>query len=219
MTRDSEDTMNIAPSDGEDYLEREVPEAIGEALAALAGGGEAPETLGGFVSLADSDVFSPGELDAEAMLITDESRHEVRLAERTVHTYCVLDALVLAFLANERVEIETRAPGAADTIVFTASPEGLAGLPEDAVVSFGFSTELPTQPSAFEDEAPADVQSTIHELGCPKINLFGTREAYETWARDADAVTMPIGVAEVLALARDTVERWPDEDADRARGR
>lgn len=204
----NDDAIDVQASDGNDYADREVPDEIGQALVALAGGGRLPETLGGLMALADNDVFSPGELDAEEMLVTDDSRHEVRLPGRTVNTYCILDALVLAFLEGEPVEIETRPPGSDRTIALTASPEGLTGVPEAAVVSFGFSTDLPTDPSAHVGEAPAEVQETIHRLGCPQINLFPDREAYEAWAREADAVTMSLSPGEALALARDTVERW-----------
>lgn len=209
MSRPSNpDATDVEPSHGDGYTDREVPEQIGEALVALGGGDHAPETLGGFLSLADSDVFSPGELEAEEMLVTDDSRHVVRLAGRTVHTYCILDALVLAFLEDEPIDVETRPPGAEETIAFTASPEGLAGVPKDGVVSFGFSTKLETDRAAYEDAAPTEVQATIHELGCPRINLFEDLQAYEDWAEDADAVTMPLPLPEALALARDTVEAW-----------
>lgn len=210
MQEATRDTVDVTPSDGNAYRDRPVPEAIGDAVLALAGEGGRPETLGDLLSLSETDVFSPDPLDEEALLVTDDSRHRVRLGDRTVHTYCVLDALVLAFLQDEPVEIETRPPGSSETIAFTASPEGLAGVDEAMVVSFGFSTELPTEPTAYEGQPPEEVQDTIHELGCPKINLFEDREAYEAWAEGADAVTMPVPVAEALALARDTVRAWED---------
>lgn len=206
------DTIDVEPSDGNDYTDRQVPEEIAAALEAMGDVDGPTRTLGDLLELADSDVFSPGELSPEQMLVTESSRHEVHLAERTVNTYCILDALVLAFLEDEPIEIETRPPGRSDTIAFTASRQGLTGVDERMVMSFGFSTELETERSAYEDKAPAEVQATIHELGCPKINLFPDREAYQTWAEQADAVTMPVRLAEALALARDTVEAW-DEHA------
>lgn len=206
------EAIDVEPSDGEDYVDREVPREIAAALQAMADVDGPARTLGDLLDLTDTDVFSPGELTPEEMLVTDDSRHEVHLADRSVNTYCVLDALVLAFLEDEPVRIETRPPGSRDAIAFTASREGLAGVDEVAVLSLGFSTRLPTDRSAYEGESPAEVQETIHDLGCPKINLFPDRDAYEAWARDNDAVTMPIPLAEALALARDTVEHWREAE-------
>lgn len=208
----SPDTIDVAPSDGNDYTDREVPDEIAAALEAMGDVDGSARRLGDLLELADSDVFSPGELSPEQMLVADDSRHEVHLPERTVNTYCILDALVLAFLEDEPIEIETRPPGAQEPIAFTASRQGLTGVDERMVMSFGFSTELETDREAYEGQDPAQVQATIHELGCPKINLFPNRDAYEAWAEQADAVTMPVRLAEALALARDTVEAW-DEHA------
>lgn len=207
--RPATDTIDITPSDGDGYVDREVPEEIAAALQAMANVDGSPRRLGDLLEVTDTDVFSPGDLTTEEMLVTEDSRHEVRLADRTVNTFCILDALVLAFLEDEPIAIETRPPGAEQTIAFTASQEGLAGVDEAMVVSFGFSTELPTDRSAYEGRSPGQVQATIHEHGCLKINLFPAREAYEAWAEEAEAVTMPIELAEALALARDTVEHWP----------
>lgn len=217
MTQDLNRSIDIEPSHGDDYVGREVPEPIAEAIAVLAGAEEVPRKLGAFEKLGRTDVLSPGEQSIESMLVSEESRHEVRLADRTVHTYCFLDALVLAFLEDEPIEIATRPPDAEEPIELTASSQGIQGAHEEMVVSFGFANELPTDPAAYEDEPVEEVQATIHEHGCPKINLFPDRDGYDAWAREAEAVTMPLPLAEALALARDTVETWGDQTGDGGR--
>lgn len=204
--RTDTDTIDVAPST--DYEHREVPDEIAAALSALAGMDETPTTLGAFDALTRTEAFSPGKATIDEMLITDESRHEVQLADRTVNTYCILDALVLAYLTDEPIEVTTRPPGLEETIEFTASREGIQGAEEEMVVSFGFSTALPTDRQAYEDSSVEQIHDTTHRYGCPKINLFPDEAAYEVWAREADAVTMALTLAEALGLARDTVESW-----------
>lgn len=210
--RSGTDAIEIEPSDGEDYAERELPEEITEVLRLLTGLvdlEETPQTLGEFAHLhGRSSLFVPGELTVEDMLITDDSRHEVRLAEGTVHTYCILDALILPFLEEEPVEITTRPPGSEETIELVASSEGLRGGREEMVVSFGFSRRLQQLASNVEERSRGEVLEIVHEHGCPKINLFEDEAAYEAWASEADAVTMPIGLPQALALARDTAHAW-----------
>lgn len=208
MTRQTTDTGTIEPADGDDYVDREVPDAIADVLKTLAGIDEAPRTLGGFAELGETDLFSPGEAGVDEMLFTDESRHEVRLPDRTEHTYCFLDALVLAFVEDEPIEIRTRPPAADEPIELVVSSQRLQGAPEGSVVSFGFSSRLTTELSDVEGRSRAELLDVIHRHGCPKINLFEDEQAYGAWARDADAVTMPLTLPQAYALARDTVRTW-----------
>lgn len=207
-----DDTIDIEPSDGDDYVDRELPPEIAdrlEVLTGLAGVDAAPETLGEFAELnGQTDAFSPGEVTVEELLLAEESRHQVEWGDRTAHTNCILDALILAFAEDQPVEITTRPPGSGETIEIVASPEGVTGAREEMVVSFGFSTDLPTDPAAFEEAPHEEVLAMAHEHGCPKINLFEDMEAYRAWAGEADAVTMPMTLPQALALARDTVEVW-----------
>lgn len=197
----------IEPSD--DDAKTPVPEAIGDALAALTGGETRPTRLGGFLELAGADVFSPDAASVDDLLVTDDdSRHEVGLDDRAVNTYCFLDALVLALLEDDPVDITTRPPGSDETIELTASREGIQGGHDEMVVSFGFSDELPRDPDAYADKTTEEIRATTHALGCPMINLFPDREAYDAWIQEADAVAMPLGLPEALALARDTVDAW-----------
>jgi hypothetical protein len=200
-------TPDVTPAD-EDHLDREVPQPIAEALQELAGEDEAPRTLRGMRALARADAFSPGERTVDEMLTTDESRHRVHLPDRTVHTYCILDALVYPFLEQTTVEIETRPPNRDETIAFTASPAGARGIDDSMVVSFGFDPGLLEEPAVAEDASVAEIQDATHAYGCPEINLFPGREAYEAWAEDSDAVAMPLAPSQALALARDTVQQW-----------
>lgn len=205
-------TIDVEPSDGDDYADRELPKEITEVLrllTSLAGVEEAPRTFGDFAHLdGRGSLFSPGELDVGEMLITDDSPHQVELADRTVHTYCVLDALVLPFLEDEPVSITTRPPGCEETIELVASREGIRGGDERMVVSFGFAPQLADLASTADDRSPEQVLEMLHEHGCPKINLFEDRDAYQAWADRSDAVTTSLALPQALALARDTAQAW-----------
>lgn len=208
MTRQRSNTATIEPADGDDYVDREVPDAIADVLKTLAGVDEAPRTLGGFADLGETDLFSPGEAGLDEMLFTDESRHLVRLPDRTEHTYCFLDALVLAFVEDGPVEIRTRPPTSDEPTELVVSSERLQGAAGGSVVSFGFSSRLTTELSDVDGRSRAELLDVIHRHGCPKINLFEDKQAYEAWASEADAVTMPLTLPQAYALARDTVRTW-----------
>lgn len=205
-----EDDVDIRPSDGDDYAERQLTDEITETLrllTGLAGVERAPRTLGDFAQLhGHTDAFSPGELGIEATLLAEDSRHEVQLDDRSAHANCILDALILGFLEQDPVQVATRPPGSEEVIEFTVSERGIQGGNEDMVVSFGVSNQLPSDPAELEGSTHEDVLAIAHEHGCPKINLFPDEEAYQAWASEDDAVTMSMSLPQALALARDTVE-------------
>lgn len=201
----------IRPADGTSYRQRPLPDELATVLAYAmdTDPDEAPETLEGLLALdRQAGVFHPDEQDAEAMLVTGDSRHAVHLAEGPVHTYCVLDAFVLAMLQDEPVTVVTRPPGGEEAVELVVSDQGAWQAGEAMVVSFGFQASMPQDEAAFADASQAEILETTHEHGCPAMNLFPDREAYEAWARRSEAVTVPLGLAEALALARDTVEHW-----------
>lgn len=211
MTQPQASHIEVEPSQGEDYVDVEIPEGLALRAWTLGAVEGKPRTLGDIVEAqARTDVFTPRNGDPEELLVTDESRHRVELDERTVNTYCFLDALLLAFLEDDEIHITTTPPGSDRSIELSASPDRIRAPAGELVVSFGVSADVPTDPSALEDKSEAELLELGHRYGCPKINLFPDDEAYQAWAQTVDAVTVPINLAQALALARDTVEAWGD---------
>lgn len=195
--------------DGADRPTLELPETLGRQATHVTAAEDPPETMEELAeAFARTGTFQPGEASVEDLLVTDDSRHEVRLPDRTVNTYCFLDALALAVLEDREVEITTRPPGTDAVIELTASRERIQGGNEEMVVSFGFAPKLASDGDDRRDRSQKEVLDAVHRHGCPKMNLFPDGETYEAWASEDEAVTIPIGLPRALALVHDFVDGW-----------
>lgn len=202
--------IDIETEDGEDYATMALAEPIARQAQILTDAEQAPQTLGELANLfARRQAFQASQAaDLEKLLVTDESPHEVHLAEQTANTYCFLDALALGLLQEAPVDITTLPPGDEDAIEFTVHEQGIQAGHEDMIVSFGFSKDMPTDPAAFEDASDPERLAIMHEQGCPKMNLFASLEAYEAWDEQAEAITTPIGLPQALAMVHAFTDGW-----------
>lgn len=206
MGRTQLDTFDLAPDDGNDYTEIGIPEALARPTRILFGLDEAPETLGELSALFESsDTFATGDrFTWEDLLVSEgETRHEVRVGGDAYHTYCVLDALVLPFVLERRVEIRSQPPGSDEVIAIVATPQRLEASPASTVVSFGVSRDLVEASKELEAQDESALLELTHAEGCPRINAFPDHAAYEAWAQTAEAVTVVMTLAQAYALARD----------------
>lgn len=113
---------------------------------------------------------------------------------------CFYDAVILAALVDEPIDIRTQSPKG-ETITATAvGDEELTVDPDSAVFSFGIDNAV-EEPSG---DGPS-LQAGYSAI-CPYVQAFTNRESYQEWALQVPAATvsMPLDGATALAdhLAR-----------------
>ena len=128
--------------------------------------------------------------------IETETGHWGVLDGDRYHFACFYDAVILAAMVDEPVEIRTESPAGK---VITARADGSTGLtvsPSDAVFSFGIDD---TVASTGDVPTLEDGYAAI----CPYVKAFPDPESYERWDGTVPALTvaMPLAGATDLAAA------------------
>lgn len=178
-----------------------VPDELADRLAVLLGLDEPPATLGAWLESSQAAFDEAGlEVGREALVSDEPTRHQADLGSETVHTYCLMDGLVLPFVVGGDVELATSDPWTGEAIRVHVDRDGLEASPETAVMSVG------APPMAEEDGGPglpADLDhDRAHDNLCPYINGFRTRENHQAWADEHRAVAstaVPVDAAYELA--------------------
>ncbi|WP_254762379.1 organomercurial lyase [Natrinema marinum] len=141
-----------------------------------------------------------GSIDVDDLCHAEgETPHWGDLDGRRYHFRCFYDAVALAELASEPVEIRTESPSGA-VIEARATGDGdLSATPSTAAVSFGIVTD-----DSVTDGTPTleDAYSAI----CPAVRAFPTREAYERWAAETNAATIGMPASAATAVAAGLVD-------------
>lgn len=145
--------------------------------------------------------ISGGSIAIEELCHADgETDHWGELDGTRYHFRCFYDAVALAELASEPVQIHTKSP---DGTIIEARATGdgdLTATPSTAVVSFGIATE---------DSPPADAEPSLEDayaVICPSVRAFPTRSAYEQWAARTAAATVGMPLSAATAVATGLVE-------------
>ncbi|TQQ79801.1 alkylmercury lyase [Halonotius terrestris] len=124
----------------------------------------------------------------------EETPHWGELDGERYHFICFYDAVILAALADDPVDIHTESPSGERIEATAVGTDALTVEPESAVFSFGYSTTAaPDEPSI----------ETMYSAGCPYVKAFPDAAAYEQWAGtvDADTVALPLSGATDIAAA------------------
>lgn len=126
-----------------------------------------------------------------------ETDHWAALDGEQYHFTCFFDAVVLAALTDERVEIRTESPDGTEVEATVTGDGTLTVDPPGTLVSFG----VVTTPGATPDGEPAheDVYASV----CPVVKAFPSPQAYDRWdpAVPATTVAMPLDRATAVAGA------------------
>jgi len=178
--------------DGEDPLEAPLPADLGAPLGWLIG--EPPvETIAEWLA-AVRRLTDGGAIGIEHLCHADgETPHRGRMDGETYGFQCFYDAVALAALADEPVEVRTESPAGAE-IEAHATAEELRVTPEGAVFSFGVE----------RDVAPPDDGPTVGDIYgavCPYVRAFPDRAAYERWAEEVPAATVGLPLAGATDIA------------------
>lgn len=112
--------------------------------------------------------------------------HRFKLNNRTLFTWCALDALMFPSLIGETVQVESPCASTGDPVRMTVTVEGVEQVePAGAVVSL------------VAPEASPDVRRVF----CDYVNFFRSAEAASVWlAKHPGATTLP--VADAYQLGR-----------------
>lgn len=119
-----------------------------------------------------------------------ETPHRLRVDGRDLFAFCAMDALYLAFLLGERIDIESTSPTTGEPITLTVSPEGLGDVsPAGAAVSLRVPAEGFTGPS-----------SQVLRDACHFIHFFASERAAQEWASQRDG-TFVVSIEDAFELA------------------
>ena len=138
-----------------------------------------------------------GAISREDLCHVDEKTgHWGDLDGERYHFACFYDAIILAGMADRRVDIRTESPDGTVIEARAVGQDELSVSPPDAVFSIGVDETV-----VAADEEPSIEES--YAAICPHVKAFPDRAAYEEWAADVPAATaaMPLAGATDLAEA------------------
>lgn len=169
-----------------------LPDDVQTAMEQLVGGGSIT-TLADWVAALRRQ--TGGAIDFDDLCHVDDATDHWGELDGTRYDFrCFYDAVALAQLASQPVEIRTKSPDGTSIEARATGDGDVTATPSTAAVSFGVA---PAAVSA--DDAPTleDAYAAI----CPTVRAFPTRSAYERWAAQTSAATvgMPLSAATTVA--------------------
>lgn len=198
---ENDESENSAVADDERWLGEEhvmgapLPPAFGDTMAQFLGGASA-ETFGGWVEAIRT--LAGGGIDQEQLCHADrETPHRAEWGEESTHFQCFYDAVALAHIVDEPVDIRTESPDGV-VVEARATSEGIDTSPPDAVVSFGVA-------AGAEPDGDEPTLQEVYSAICPYVRAFPSRAAYQSWATDVDAETVALPLSAGVPVAAELV--------------
>jgi len=183
----------------EPILDAALPAEVARLLGRLLGA-DPVETLGAWVAQVRHHTGG-GSISINDLCHTDvDSPHRGEFDGETYGFRCFYDAVVLAALADEPVDIRTESPGGLTIEATAAGTDDLRVAPPDAVFSFGIDEAV--EPP--EDGIPS--ATDVFTAVCPYVKAFPDATAYEAWAETTEAATAAIPLDEATVIAAALVE-------------
>lgn len=195
--RDSGHWLGDAP------LDQQLPDDLQTALGRFVGI-ESVDTLAAW-SEQIRRLTGGGSIDVDQLCHTDKNTaHWGEMNGERYHFQCFYDAVILAALAHNPVDIHTVSP---DGVVVEARAVGsqeLSVTPDTAVFSLGIALD------AYEQSGGPPTLQDGYAAICPYVKAFPDRDAYEGWADDVLAATVAMPLAGATAFARALIAEGDD---------
>lgn len=149
---------------------------------------EAAEELG---ALSGPEPLAVGEL----CLVDGPSAHWGTVGGTRYDFACFFDAVLLAGIVDEPVELGTESPESEPITARVDGSEDLTVKPGSSVFSLGIGDDV--DPPANDTPTLADGYQTI----CPYVRAFLDRSAYDRWADSVPAATVAFPPGQAVDLA------------------
>lgn len=131
----------------------------------------------------------------ELCLTTETTPHRGVLDGETFNFACFYDAVILAAMTGDPVDIRTRSPEGATIEARAVGTDELTVDPPEAVFSLGIALDV---------ETPGEAglrPERGYEAICPYVRAFPDREAYTRWAASVPAATIGLPLEGATAFA------------------
>lgn len=189
----------IAADDETGILDVELPEEVQDALERFLDGARVA-TLGDWVREVRAGTGG-GSIAVEDLCHEQaDTGHWGEIDGERYHFTCFFDAVVLAAITDERVEIASESPDGTRVEATVTGDGELTVDPPGTLVSFGILTTEATVPDG--DPTREDVYASV----CPVVKAFPSPQAYESWRRTVPAATVAMPLVDATDIAAALVE-------------
>jgi len=189
----------IEPDGDTGILEVDLPEDVQDSLEGFLQGASV-QTLGDWVEEVRAGTGG-GAIAVEDLCHEEEDTgHWGEIDGERYHFTCFFDAVVLAALTAERVEIVSESPEGTEVEATVDENGELTVDPPGTLVSFGVLTTAGSVPEG--EPTREDVYASV----CPVVKAFPSPGAYEEWSRTVPAATVAMPLFDATAIAAALVE-------------
>ena len=181
-------------------LTAELPEELQVGLGRLLGRERVRSIDAWIDDITERTGVAPISID-DLCLVEERTEHWGTKDGERYYFRCFYDAVILAAMTDESVDIRTKSPEGTIVGASAVGSEQLSVSPPDAVFSFGVERGIDLHGS----DRPT--HQDIYEAHCPYVKAFPDRDSYEQWAETVSASTIATtldGATEIAAKITDS---------------